>query len=471
MTRLDETQPSIVASDKGRRIPTAARRRRPGGCERWLLLAIILATSCSLVFTVALFLRALPKSAGARVNGAQVTVEQAGVERAVTIDMKGEKRLIHTSLENPWDILQSAGFAVDEADRIWVNGVFAKLEALPGWTVPAREIKIRRAVRLTIIDDGEESTHVARADSVGAALAAAGIKIHPSDTVTPPLETALAGDMTVTIKRALPIKLLVDGVLIQARTNMTRVGEALVELNAPLFGLDTVLPPADAPVSRDMTIEIVRVLEDIVTESAPIDFAVKTRLDESLQLDAVAVLQEGRAGLQETRYRTRFENGAEVSRELIETVIVEAPVDRIVAYGAKIVTLGTVPGANLPYWRRICVIATNYDPESQGGSYSTATGARLAKGVIAAKPHIIPYHTSVYVPGYGEGAIRDTGAGPRSTAFWIDLGYGSRAEAEAAKAHTRYTWVYHLWPPPEKIIYILPPWKPSVSYPSGGCSG
>lgn len=389
----------------------------------------------------------------------------------MTIDMQGEKRLLKTPLENPWDILQSAGLAVGEADRIWVNGAFAKLEALPGWTVPARAIKIRRAARLTIIDDGEATTRVTASATVGAALADAGITLHANDKVTPPLETALPGDMTVTIKRALPIKLLVDGVLIEARTNMTRVGEALVELNAPLFGLDAVLPPADAPVSENMTIEIVRVLEDIVTESAAIDFSVQTRLDDGLQLDATAVLQEGREGLQETRYRARFENGAEVSRELIETVIVEAPVDQIVAYGAKIVTLGTVPGTDLGYWRRICVIATNYDPESQGGSYSTATGATLAKGVIAAKPHIIPYYTSVYVPGYGEGAIRDTGAGPRSTAFWIDLGYGSRAQAEAANAHTRYTWVYHLWPPPEKITYILPAWKPSVSYPSGGCSG
>ena len=52
-----------------------------------------------------------------------------------------------------------------------------------------------------------------------------------------------------------------------------------------------------------MTIEIVRVTEDIVTESAAIDFAVVTQLDDSLSLDDVAVLQEGRAGRQETRFR------------------------------------------------------------------------------------------------------------------------------------------------------------------------
>ena len=222
-----------------RRIWQAAPKT--AGRSRWLLLAIILATSCSLAFTVALFLRALPRSAGASLNGAQIGAEPAGAEHAVTIDMKGEKRLIHTPLENPWEILQSAGLAIEAKDRIWVNGALAKLEALPDWTVPAREIKIRRAARLTIVDDGEESTVVTRADSVGAALDDAGIILHASDTVD-----AGAGDRArerhVRHDQArAPIKLLVDGVLIEARTNKSGVGEALDELNAPLFDLDYVL--------------------------------------------------------------------------------------------------------------------------------------------------------------------------------------------------------------------------------------
>ena len=297
MIRLDDTQPSALARANSPRIPVAARRWRAGGCGRWLLLAIILTTTCTLLVTVALFLRALPGSGGASVNGMPVSLEQTGAPRAVSINLTGEERLFHTPLENPWDILQSAGIAVDDTDSIWINGALAKLEALPGWTVPARQIRIRRAARLTIVDDGEESTVVTRSETVGAALQAASIRLYPSDEATPALETTIAGDMTVHIKRALPIQLLVDGVLIDARTNMTRVGDALIELNAPLFGLDYARPPAETPVSKDMTIEIVRVLEDIVTESAAINFGHQTRLDDGLNLDAVAVLQDGARGL------------------------------------------------------------------------------------------------------------------------------------------------------------------------------
>jgi len=467
MIRLDDTQPSTLARANSSRIPAAARRWRAGGCGRWLLLSIILTTTCTLLVTVALFLRALPGSAGASVNGMPASLEQAGAPRAVSIDFTGEERLFHTPLENPWDILQSAGIAVDDTDSIWVNGALAKLEALPDWTVPARQIRIRRAARLTIVDDGEESTVVTNAETVGDALQAAGIRLYPSDETTPALETTIAGDMTVHIKRALPIQLLVDGVLIDARTNMTRVGDALIELNAPLFGLDYARPPAETPVSKDMTIEIVRVLEDIVTESAAINFAHQTRLDDGLNLDAVAVLQEGRAGLQETRYRVRLENGAEVQRELIETLVVEAPVDRIVAYGARIAQqIVNTPDGPRHYWRRLCVYATSYNPRSNGGNRATSTGATLAKGIVAAKPHIIPYYTEVYVPDYGLGVVRDTGAGPRSTPYWIDLGYSDHDWVTWGS----YTWVYLLAPPPSEINYDLPPWAPVRNRPQG-CSG
>jgi len=477
----------------------------------------MLTTSCTLIFTLALFLRAIPPGSDAELGAIQVSIDDDGAiqslrtrletvgellrqpglaipesavlshsageplvdgmviriraPRPVTIVVDGAERKFQTPLRNPMDILVDAGIALQATDKIWVNGALAYAEALPAWTVPAQHIRIRRAFRLTLIDDGAQSTLVTNADTIGDAINDAGILLHPTDQVKPSLETAPAADMTVHIKRALPLKLLVDGVSIDARSNAANVGDALIELNAPLFGLDYVLPPADTAVHAGMTIEIRRVTEDIVAERAPIDFSLVTQVDEGLNIDDVAVVQEGRAGTQETRYRLRYENGVEVERELIETVVVEAPIDKIVAYGAKIEVLGTVPGTDLGYWRRLCVIATNYDPQSQGGSRNTATGATLAKGVIAAKPHIIPYYTSVYVPGYGQGTIRDTGAGPQSTPFWIDLGYGSRAEAEAADAHTRYTWVYHLWPPPEKIIHNLPPWRPSVSYPSGGCAG
>ena len=189
--------------------------------------------------------------------------------------------------------------------------------------------------------------------------------------------------------------------------------------------------------------------------------------DAELTLDQSAVVQAGRDGLREIRSRVRYEDGLEISREVIETTMVETPQNRIVAYGTKVVALGTVntPAGPRQYWRRLCMYTTSYNPVSNGGNLNTSTGATLAKGVIASKPNIIPYHTQVFVPNYGNGAILDTGGGPSGTDYWVDLGYG---ENEGFKPWRAYSWVYHLMPPPERISYRLPGWTPNSRWP-GNC--
>ncbi len=509
MQSFDDRQPVSA--------PSHARPPRPKAARRGprLLLLIILSACGTLAFTLVLFLRAIPSIGEAAPGRVQVRIDHNGAiqlistrlesvgdllsqlqldlpaesalshsasdplingmlirvyaPRSVTIISDGETRQFQTPLKNPWEILQSAGVALDAQDKIWVNGALADYAALPEWTVPALQIRIRRPIRLTVVDgsdDSAKSTLHTTADSIGAALSEAGIKLYRADQVIPPLDRSPAEAMTVYIRRALPLKLLVDGVIIDARSNAVSVGEALQQLDAPLFGLDYVKPPADRALSPDMTIEIVRVTEDILVESAAIDFAQLTQLDDSLKLDEVAILQEGRAGAQEARFRVRYENGLETQRELIESIVVQAPVAEIVAYGSRIAQqMVDTPAGRRPYWRRLCVYATSYKPESNGGNTQTATGATLAKGIVAAKPQIIPYHTQVYVPQYGFGVLRDTGAGPRSTPYWIDLGYSDHDWI----AWGGYTWVYLLHPPPSEINYDLPPWAP-VRNRAGGCS-
>ena len=478
---------------------------------RWLLTVLIALTSCTLVMTIALFIRAIPARTAVDSDGelkvhirydgsldsvstSADTVEELLAERGfalregsmlshagnvrlgdgmvlriktardIVIDEDGIQRTIKTTLENPLEILQKAGLEVSSADKLWVNGALADYRALPGWTVPARHIQIRRALSLTVIDDGEPSTIVTMADTVGDALFDAGISLYLTDEVDPPLDSAVAAALTITIKRAIPVELLVDGVVIEARTNAARVADVLVELSAPLFALDFVTPPGDTAVSENMRIEIVRVTEEVVTQSETIAHETLYQPNAQLGIDLRAVVQQGRDGKREIRNRVRYENGAEVSRVVSESLEVEAPMDQIIAYGTKIVEQ-TVPGTALSYWRKHCVVATYYTPTGN----RTATGTEVYKGVIAAKRRFIPLRTHVYVPGYGEGTILDTGAGPSSTDYWIDLGFGSEEEAKQWNAATRYTWVYLLWPPPVSINYRLPPWTPARS-PSGSCA-
>ena len=481
---------------------------------RWLPILVIAFTSCTLTITLALFIRAIPTASGVESGaGLQVSIHYAGAlhrvttsadtvgallgeqgieltaaealspaaderltdgmavtvlrQRRVSLEENGKESAHHTLLVKPLAILNEAGIAVSNSDRIWVNGALAHFEALSDWTVPALHIKIRRASRLTIIDDGVQFTIDSTAVTVGAALHEAGIVLHRTDEVTPPLNSPVTGPMTIRIKRAIPVVVSVDGIDFEARTNAETVASFLDELNAPLFGLDFVRPPGNTAVAEDMRIEVVRVTETVVAESEVIKHSAQYRPDSNLNLDARALVQAGRDGAREIRYRVRYENGIEVGREHAETVEVESAVNRIVAYGTNIVPLGTVatPEGPRQYWRRLCVYVTSYNPASNGGNLNTATGAELAKGIIAAKPNIIPYYSQLYVPEYGLGVVRDTGGGPSGTDYWIDLGYG---HDDGFKRWRAYMWVYLLWPPPNKVPYRLPVWTPNSNW-TGNC--
>ena len=459
-TLLEDTQPN----------PAALRHRRRRGQARWLLMAVIALTSCTLVLTLALlFTSRLSRSAAGIQPGEPITADSdtpsngalhgaAKRTREVTIVVNGSRQTVNTALDNPLEILQSANIDAASGDIIQINGALASLAALPDWTVPAEHIEIRKAVRLTILDDGRQSSLVTAADTVGEALFEAGLNLYLTDEVAPPLETVINGEMTVTINRAIPVALEVDGVRIETRTNAETVDAALAELNSPLFGLDYVIPAGETAISENITIEIVRVTEEAAAQTETIPYQVRYQADADMNLDERAVIQVGQNGAREIRSRVRYENGVEVSRTAAETVMVKAPVDQVIGYGTKVV-LHAVPGSTLKYWRKLRMYATYYHPAALGGDNITAIGAKLEKGIVAADPNIIPYRTDVFVEGYGRGRMADTG-GPRSSPYWIDLGYSDEDVADGKVAWHWYVDVYLLAPAPAKINYLLPAWRP-----------
>jgi len=501
----EDTQPRIPTRDDTQPNPIVLRRRWWKRHGRWLLLAVIGSTSLTLILTLALLLRpastktvttidnpslksvtlniggevetiqsgastiadvleeqniALPENDTVSppldnelTDGMTVTINRA---RDVTLIVNGDQQTLNTPFENPLDIINSAGITLADGDEIWVDGTKATLDNLSLWTVPAYNIEIVTAVTLTIIDGGQTTTLHTTAGTVGDALFEAGLTLYLTDSLSTSADAPLTDDMTITIDRATPIELLVDGVMVSARTNASTVEGVLAEMNSPLFGLDYVVPSGDTPVTEGMTIEIVRVTEEVVTETETVSYEVTYQPDETMTLDEKVTVQAGQNGTAETRIRVRYENGIEVERTVEGTTVTQSPVNEVVAYGTNIVlnTVDTPEGAR-QYWRKLRVYATSYHPEALGGDDVTAIGATLQKGIIGADPRIIPWRTEMFVPGYGVGMMADTG-GARSSRYWIDLGY---SDADWVAWH-EYVDVYLLTPIPDEINYLLPEWTP-----------
>ena len=147
----------------------------------------------------------------------------------------------------------------------------------------------------------------------------------------------------------------------------------------------------------------------------------------------------------------RYENGVEVSREPVASLVAQEPRNEVIGYGTNIV-LRTVdtPDGPRQYWRRLRMYATSYHPAALGGDSTTATGDTLRKGIIASRPDLIKYGSEVYVPGYGIGKMADTG--PIYRPMFIDLGYSD----DDWVSWSRWVDVYLLTPVPENIQYLLP---------------
>lgn len=372
--------------------------------------------------------------------------------RPVAITIDGETRVHYTIQSNPSDILSALNITLTPDDRILLDGTQADPLALAQWPVPVNQILIRRTQTVRLIDDNNERIIQTAAETVGEALHDAGLVLYAADRVTPDINTPLEADMTITLTRSQPVTIVADGETVETRTQAETVGALLADAGVVLMGLDYSIPGEQVQVQPGMSVRVIRVVEEIISETEVIPFESVADFDPALELDQVRLVQAGESGLRRTDTRVRYENGAEVSRDLQGTYVVREPKNRVVAYGTGVVlrTIETEAGAR-QYWRKLRLLTTSYHPAALGGSNITATGRILTKGIVGIDPTVIPYGTELYIPGYGIGIAADTG-GPRSTRLWIDLGY----DDDNWIPWSQYTDVYILAPVPDNIQYILP---------------
>jgi uncharacterized protein YabE (DUF348 family) len=376
--------------------------------------------------------------------------------RSVTLTIDGKDQILRTFFTSPLDILTSIAYQPQPGDRFWLDGTETSIQDFALWPVPVTQITIQHARSITIIDGDQQTTILTHAATVADALYQAGIPLFLTDSVQPESGAPLPEDGRILIDRARTVFIQVDGVTIETRVRGATVAHALIESGVPLLGLDYTIPPSDTPIEAGMLISVLRVTETIESYQENIPYETVYQADAELELDARVIVQGGQVGIRRYDERVRFENGVEVGREALGSVVVQEAVAETVAYGTRIVirTVDTPEGPR-EYWRRLRMYATSYHPAALGGDDRTAIGETLRRGIVASVPAIIPYRTAVFVPDYGLGMMADTG-GARSTPYWIDLGYSD----EDFVSWSRYVDVYLLTPVPANVTYLLPDWRP-----------
>jgi len=359
-------------------------------------------------------------------------------------------------------LLTQAGIILGSGDRVLVNGVNTPLETTQ-LQADSLTIQIRRAVRLTLVTPQGQQTMETSALTVGEALSETSLTFSQGDLLEPPAETAITQPLTVTFYPARELTIFVGDKAVSIRSAAQTVGEALAEAGVPLVGLDTSSPlESEAPPS-DGQIRVVRIYETFEVALEPIPFTEEVTYSPDLPLGQKETTQPGVEGISMIRSRIRYEDGKEVSRETESKTVMREPQTRMVQSGEKIV-LAPV-GGNIPYeyWFATEMFASVYSPCASGTgscSYGTASGARAGQGIVAVDYSIYSYLAGmkVYIPGYGVATIGDTGGGPIiETVFgvprtsWIDLGFNDGEIVDM----TGWVKVYFLAPAPAEIPYFL----------------
>jgi uncharacterized protein YabE (DUF348 family) len=343
-------------------------------------------------------------------------------------------------------------------DRIWVDGVplfnFTHL-----FEVPPRLIGLQKSESINLDIDGEELEIWSAAPTLGEALTEVGIPLRISDELIPGPETPTNGLNRAMLRRAKPFTIYTDGDVVQTWVVADTVGGALTKAGISLIGLDYSVPGMEDDLPADGEIRVIRISEEVIIEQTPIPFQTVYQPAPDLEIDQQSIIESGSYGVQARRIRVTFEDGEEISRSIEGEWVARDPEERKIGYGTNIVIRSMdTPHGSISYWRAIRMYATSYSPSRAGVPDDwpwfgkTACGKNLIKGLVAIDNRYIPFHTMMYVPGYGYAEACDTGGGVKGR--WIDLGY----EDHNWENWHQYVTVYFLTPvpPANTIAWVFP---------------
>lgn len=387
---------------------------------------------------------------------------QAQKSTVITI-LDGQQVLtLETNVRIPADLLTEAGILLAPTDQLLANGLpFPIKQALPPGL---NTLQVRRAINLTLATAGGEQEISTTAQTVGGAIYGAGIQLYATDFVDPPADTPISTGLKITYRPSQRLEVATSDGILSVRSSAKTVGAALAGAGIPLIGLDYSQPAEAEALPADGQIQVVRVRESVQLVQKPIPFETETIPSPAVELGLEEIAQPGLEGLAVARTRIRYEDGQEVSRTIEAESVVRPPQTRIINTGTDVVIKTTTVGnETLEYWLAYEMYATIYSPCNSGTggcSYSTASGLRAGRGVVALDRSMYNYlqGARIYVPGYGYAVVGDVGGGSIveeligvSRYRWIDLGFNDNNIVDMSGWHT----VYFLAPVPASIPPVM----------------
>ncbi len=268
---------------------------------------------------------------------------------------------------------------------------------------------------ITVVIDGDQKKVVTYRNTVAQALKTNDILLGPKDKIDISLDSKVTDNQYINIKRALNVTVTVDGKDISLLSSEDSIGTMLLAEGITLRDSDKVLPEKSASLTEGMNVKVIRVDIKASTEVVPIQFKEVVKINKSLANTKKQVSQEGKNGEKKVTTSITYEDGKEVSREIVNETIIKKAQDKIIVQGTYPYMPVSRGGSIMSYSRVFQARATAYWAVRGVGKTYTASGRKAVwnpdgYSTIAVDRSIIPYGTKLFVEGYGFAIAADTGS-------------------------------------------------------------
>jgi uncharacterized protein YabE (DUF348 family) len=186
---------------------------------------------------------------------------------------------------------------------------------------------------ITFYDNGMVFMASTRAQTVSDFLIENKIILSEFDQIIPEKNLPIISGENIFIRRAVKIKIEVDGKTIENYTLASNISNAISENNITLGKLDKTSPDLNFLPTDNLKIAITRinVEEKIIPEE--INFKTVEKNDPKLSWRDKKIEREGEKGIKEVKYKITYQNGKEISRVILEKNTTKEPTSEIVVKG------------------------------------------------------------------------------------------------------------------------------------------
>lgn len=352
--------------------------------------------------------------------------------RLVTIYDKSTKKVILTKADTVKDALKVAKIDVTNQDNV-EPALDTKLVASD------YAVNVYRA-RPVIVDDGNAREKIITA-AQNAESIVANTNLDPmndEDRATFSVSSDIVSDgasTILTIERAVPFTLELYGKPIQTSTLAKTVGEMIRSKDIKLTAADSVSADMNAPIVAGMTVTILREGVQTPTVEEDVPYATRQVLDFDNPVGFRKVQKSGVPGVREITYEVTAHAGKEISRKIIQSVVIKQPKEQIELVGAAPSPKALNRGKGAQYWvdsNGVSHRETYYNLNMNvvigacgpGNSVNIrADGAKVDKdGYILVAAHLGNYpRCSVVETSMGLGKVYDTGGFAKNHPHGFDL--------------------------------------------------